>query len=234
VDISRLKNAGKSLFEMMRDVPPEVHEEASKLSLELLARHLGPDNLARFLSDLDAQKERMASRELPKVRARGLRDEDFIGQQVEWAASFRAFDGIMGTEKAVRVFSEIVELTSPGMFGFMFPSPEEIKELGDPFDAFKRWFIALMEANQDASAHDYEISEDSGDAFGVDCVWCAWHAIQSELGVEEACIPICHTDDVFFPDYCRRMGVRYLRTTTLARGSDRCDFRFERMDSDDK
>ena len=89
--------------------------------------------------------------------------------------------------------------------------------------------LALFDADQNMGAHVIELVENSSDVFQINCVYCAWYEIAKQLGVEEACLPSCYSDDVFLPQLCQSIGVRYDRTTTLARGGDICDFRFERQ-----
>jgi hypothetical protein len=227
-----LKNYGKSLLEMMRDVPQEIMKEISDSSFNIIEKHLNSDDFQRFMSSFPIKKERMSKKNFSRVRKRGLNSEEFIYQQIEWAASFATALKIIGREKALNVFREITEKTYPKLFLNMFPTPEELNELDDPFNAFKEWFSAMMEANKKVGLFDYKIVENTGDTFGMNCIWCAWHETYKQLGVEEACIPVCHADDAFYPDYFRQTGIRYKRTQTLGWGSNCCDFRFERSHLD--
>jgi hypothetical protein len=86
----------------------------------------------------------------------------------------------------------------------------------------------MMEANRKAGLFDHAVAENTHDAFQVNCIWCAWHEIYRRVGVEGACVPVCHADDVFYPGYLQRTGIRYARTKTLGRGGGCCGFRFER------
>jgi hypothetical protein len=54
--------------------------------------------------------------------------------------------------------------------------------------------------------------------------YCAWYEIASALGVKEACLASCYSDDIGMP----AMGIRFQRTQTIAAGADCCDFRFLR------
>ncbi len=88
-----------------------------------------------------------------------------------------------------------------------------------------------MEANKKAGVHDFEIVKETQDVFQVNCIWCAWNDIYKQLGVSDACMPICNVDDIFFPDYCQKAGIKYSRSGALATGNKYCDYRFERPDS---
>jgi hypothetical protein len=226
--MEQLKNYGKSLIEMIEDVPQKIIKEISDSSFNIIKRHLNSDDLERFMSSFPEEKERMSKKNLSPVRKKGLNSEEFIHQQIEWAASFSTASKIIGNEKALNVFREIIEKTYPKLFFNMFPTSEDLDEFDDPFNAFKEWFLIMMEANRSAGLFDCQLTENTDDTFQMDCIWCAWHEIYKQLGVEEACIPVCHADDAFYPDYFQKTGIRYKRKQTLGWGNNCCDFRFER------
>ena len=112
----------------------------------------------------------------------------------------------------------------------MMPKPEEFDTFDDPFDAFRQYYMAIFVADREAGLHDFEVIEDSADAFQVNVTYCAYCEIPKRLGIIEACQPSCYSDDVFFPEFCRKLRMSFVRTETLARGNEACDFRFERVD----
>ncbi len=73
------------------------------------------------------------------------------------------------------------------------------------------------------------ILEDSDKAIAVNVTYCAFCEIPRLCGIVEACDPGCYSDEVFFPGYLEPLGMRFVRTKTLARGGDCCDFRWERI-----
>lgn len=223
-----LKNYGKSLIEMMGSVPQEKMKEISDSSLNIIAKHLNSDELKHFTHSVEAEKERMLKMNFSSVNEKGLNSEGFIHQQIDWAASFSAASTIIGSEKALITFREITEKTYPKLFFHMFPTSEELNKFDDPLSAFKKWFLAMMEANKNVGLFDYKIVENTIDTFQIDCTWCAWHKTYKQLGVEEACIPVCHADDAFYPDYFQQTNIEYKRTKTLGWGGACCDFKFER------
>ena len=230
--IHNLRHYGKSLLEMMEDVPPEIIKEISDLSFNLIEKHLNSDELEIFITSLSMAKERLLKKNLTKVSEKGLNSNKFINQQIEWAASFSTAVKIIGKEKALKIFREISEKTYPILFFYMFPKPEDLNEFADPFKAFKDWFLAMMGANKKVGLFDYKIVVNNNDMFQMDCIWCAWHETYKHLGAKDACIPICYADDAFYPDYFQKTGIKYNRTKTLGWGNAICDFRFERSVKD--
>jgi hypothetical protein len=226
--MEKLKNYGKSLLEMMGSMPQVIQREISDTGFSIMKKHLTPDEMKHFAASLETEKEKMLKKNLSIASEKGLNSIEFIHQQIEWAASFSAASIIIGREKALNVFREITEKTYPRLFFYMFPTPEDLNKFDDPFNAFKEWFLAMMEANKNVGLFDYKVVENTGDAFQMDCIWCAWHETFRQLGVEEACIPVCHADDAFYPDYFQQTNIEYKRTKTLGWGNACCDFRFER------
>jgi L-2-amino-thiazoline-4-carboxylic acid hydrolase len=224
-----LKNYGKSLLEMMGSVPQEIQKEISDTGFGIMKKHLNSDNQKRFAVSMEIEKEKMLKKNLSTVSEKGLNSIEFIHQQIDWAASFSAASKIIGREKTLNVFREITEKTYPKLFFNVFPAPEDLNELDDPFNAFKEWFLAMMKANNNVGLFDYKIVENTGDVFQMNCIWCAWYETYKQLGVEEACIPVCHADDAFYPDYFQQTDIKYKRTKTLGWGNACCDFRFERF-----
>jgi hypothetical protein len=226
--MEKLKNYGKSLLEMMGSMPQVIQREISDTGFSIMKKHLTPDEMKHFAASLETEKEKMLKKNLSIASEKGLNSIEFIHQQIEWAASFSAASIIIGREKALNVFREITEKTYPRLFFYMFPTPEDLNKFDDPFNAFKEWFLAMMEANKNVGLFDYKVVENTGDAFQMDCIWCAWHETFRQLGVEEACIPVCHADDAFYLDYFQQTDIEYKRTKTLGWGNACCDFRFER------
>jgi len=226
--MEKLKNYGKSLLEMMGSIPQGIQREISDTGFYIMKKHLNSDDLGRFAASMEAEKERMLKMNLSSVCEKGLNSEEFIHQQIEWAASFSEASRIIGREKALKIYRDITEKTYPKLFFYMFPTSEELNTFDDPFIAFKEWFLAMMEANKNVGLFEYNIVEDTGDTFQMDCIWCAWHATFKQLDAEGACIPVCHADDAFYPDYFQQTDIEYKRTKTLGWGNVCCDFRFER------
>ncbi len=225
MDPKNLKNYGKSLLEMMATVPQNIQEDNAAISFKIIEKYLGLENMDRFLALVAAEKEKMIKKDLSKIS----KIEEFIFQQIDWAALFSAITQITEKDKAIEILSDVAEQTYPKVFSFVFPDPENIKALNEPFAAFKEWFLALMSASKDIGIFDFETVENENNVFQVNCTWCAWHEIYKELGTADACIPVCCVDDIFYPEYCRKAGINYTREKSLGKGGDFCDYRFERQ-----
>ncbi len=223
-----LRNYGKTLLEMAAGIGKQTEKQISRLGESILEQNLEGGDLERYLEIASEEKGRMLGRDLSSLREKGLNDDAFVRQQIEWASSFSAFRRLRGIDKTTRVFERIAEQTWPKVFAASFPLDQDLRETEDPFLAFSEWFSAMMEANRRAGLFLYETAEDNPDALQIHCTWCAWEAAYSGLGVKEACAPVCRVDDIFYPNYCSSAGIVYSRTSTIGRGGKFCDYRFER------
>ena len=164
---------------------------------------------------------------LKVVRERGLSDDVFIKNIVMQSSAFRALTETVGEEDALDISHRITEETAFGLMSEIFPTTADFLAFKNPLDAAKSYILALMEANRRAGLHDSELVYDSVDAFQINVTYCAFREIPRLLGVPKAALSSCYGDDVFFPQVCGDLGLRFVRKGTLARGDDFCDFRFE-------
>jgi hypothetical protein len=117
------------------------------------------------------------------------------------------------------------------MRNFIMPpldSAEELERMDDPFGGLRKYLLAFFEAEAKAGLHEFRVVEDSDDALAVDVTYCAFCEIPKRLGIVEACESGCYSDEVFMPGFLEPFDIRFLRTRTLGRKDDHCDFRFER------
>lgn len=230
MEVKDLRNYGKPL-KIPEGVPKDVEKWVRKETLRIIRKNIGLINLIRLLFRMMAENRRMSAHDMSAVRQRGLADGDFLKGQIQMAALFSAMSRIFGKERALEISREIMDTAGPAVLGVIMPESEDFKKVGDPFEAFRKYNMAHMAANKEAGIHDFEVIEDGEDAFQINVTYCASCEIPKQLGVVEACQPSCYADDVFFPDFCEKMGTRFIRKGTLARGDDVCDFRYERVSS---
>ena len=232
MQVKDLKNYGKSMSEMLRSVPKELESELEKIGRRRVTKELGLLRLLQYLFLVRKERARMSKVDLSAIREKGMRDEEFIRSQIEWAAMFSALTKLLGPERAVELLNQVMEATAPRAFAEMLPTTADMKQLDeDPFRAFKDYERAGPEAGKRAGCHEMEIVEDTDDALQLNITYCAWNEIAKQLGVQEACLPSCYSDDVILPGYLEPLGILFKRTNTLARGGTHCDFRFERIKS---
>ena len=227
--VQELKNYGRSYAETMPNLPKPVEKLIKKASSRVVRTHLGILGSLRLLILAARERKRFEAVDLTPVRERGLASEPFIQLMIQNTALFSAMTKRVGPEKTRTVFYEIMDNTSCPMNEAVLPSGDELGEVGDAMQSFRHYLIAFFEAEKKDGLHDYDLAEDSDKAVAINVTYCAFCEIPRLCGIIEACDPSCYGDEVFFPSYLEPFGIRFVRTKTLARGGDCCDFRFEKI-----
>ncbi len=210
-------------------MPDSVKKALRKAGKAVVMRHLGGVQKVRLLFGFLRHKRRAARLDLSEFRARGLVNQPFIDQQLEYLAMFAALADILGSEKTIAIMKEVMDESATEALLLCLPKPENVRQFEDPFAVFRDYVRAMPPAACTAGCHEITVTEDTDEAIQFDVSWCVWLELARAMDIQEACIPNCYSDDLAFPDYFSRFGVRYGRTQTLAKGGCKCDFRFERM-----
>jgi hypothetical protein len=83
-----------------------------------------------------------------------------------------------------------------------------------------------------ADALDYEVREQSQDAFAIDVTRCRYAQFYQELGAPElGFLFVCSADFSFAEGF--GAGVKLTRTQTIMQGASHCDFRYRRQPKQD-
>jgi len=229
LDVKDLKNYGVDMATAMASLPPAVREKMEAVSRRLVLKRVGLFRALRLPGLIREEEAKMRDVDLAPFRARGLDNDEFLSQTLSQVAAFAAVARLAGTENAVAIFEEIIREVSRDIWGAQAPTAEDLNSCGgDAAAAFRAYFRATMEANRRAGVLEYEVAEDGDDAVQYDVSSCVFLELAERLGYPEAARHLCLADDLYFPDECRKIGLRFVRTGTLARGDRRCDFRFER------
>jgi hypothetical protein len=228
MNVESLKNYGRPFSETMTTLPEAVQKRIRSEGVKVIRKHLGLLGLVRFLLLTWREKRRMLRMDLESVRRRGVTNEEFIDRIVGNTAMFSATAKMVGMERALSIFREIMDGVAIPMNEALLPSSSELARLDDPFGGLRKYLLAFFEAEAKAGLHEFRVVEDSDDALAVDVTYCAFCEIPKRLGIIEACDSGCYSDEVFMPGFLEPFGIRFLRTRTLGRKGDHCDFRFER------
>jgi hypothetical protein len=227
--IADLKNYGVALSDMSLAIPQEQNRAIEAAGKKIIQKRLGLLKMLRFLLLCAVRTRKMSRQDLSRALPPEMNNQAFIASQIEFAAMYSALATIAGPDQAVEILDEIMAQVAKIAYPAIFPSPEDFNRCDDPWEAWKAYFVAMAQADQKAGAHVYHVVENTGQAFQMNCSFCAWYAIPQALGVGRACLPSCHADDIYFPQACAEIGVAFKRSQTLARGGECCDFRFERL-----
>jgi hypothetical protein len=227
--LEELKHYGRPYSEIMEEIAGPMKKLIGREAFGTVRRHLGLLGSLRLMMLARREKKRLENVDLTPVRQKGLASEVFIQQRVEDVAMFSAMARIAGKDKALAIQLEIMDKVARPIQEMLNPPVAQLREMEDPFKAWRDYWTAFWLAEKNAGLHDYEIAEDSDEAFVVNAKYCAFCEIPRLCGIVEACEPSCYADEVFYPGYMEPLGIRFVRTKTLAKGGDCCDFRFEKI-----
>jgi len=158
-----------------------------------------------------------------------MTNQAFLTQQLEYLALFAALAEVLGTDAAVAVMKAVMDETAREPLRMALPEQEALAAFEDPLAAWRAYVAEAPALATAAGCQDLVIVEDGPHAVQFDVRWCVWLELARKMGVPEACLPNCYSDDLVFPEFFEALGIRYRRTGTLAGGASCCDFRFERM-----
>jgi len=229
MNVESLKNYGRPFSDTMTTFPGALQKHIRSTGAKVMRKHVGLPGMLRLLLLTWQEKRRMRRIDLEAVRSNGLSHERFIDLMLERTAMFSATVSMVGMEEALSIHREIMDQVAVPMNEALLPSGADLEDLDDPFGAFRKYMLAFFEAENRAGLHEYRIVEDNDKALAVDVTYCAFCEIPKRLGVIEACEAGCYSDEVFFPDFLEPFGLRFVRTQTLGRKGEHCDFRFERV-----
>jgi hypothetical protein len=228
LDTKDLKNYGVDVVSTMAALPYEVRKRTEEVSRRVILNRLGLLQSLRLPGLIAQEEKKLRAVDLTPIKGRGL-DGDALSQIVSQAAAFAAVARLAGVEKAVAIFEEVMREVSGDIWGAQAPRAEDFKNCGDATVSFRAYFRAMMEANRDAGVLEYDVVEDGSAAIQYDVTSCVLLDLARLSGYPEAAWHLCLADDLYFPDECRKIGLRFVRTGTLARGDSCCDFRFENL-----
>jgi len=227
-DYAALANFGQSFAESEPKGLPKI-----RIMLRagtVLGRRLGGMAVARLLLRAPLLAAKVDLGALVELRERGLEDLRFLAARVDETTLAAAVVEQIGHDRAAKLYREILEEVADDVMGELVPTAAALAACGDAFSALRAYLKAAAAANAAAGIHHCEIRDDREDVFAYDVVYCAYERVAAAYGDSRLCdIANCTGDDVSFPRLCRKIGARFSRTSTLARGARCCDFRFERV-----
>lgn len=229
MDVTDLRFYGRAFSDAEASWPDALRARMRREGKAVVMAELSTWEKLRFGWRFAAEHRRMKRVDLSAIRARGMTNAVFLAQQIEYIALFSAFASLRGRDEAVRVLCRVMDATAREALLLCLPEPEKVSEFSDAIAVWRDYLAPVPEAARAAGCHAVALVYDGDDAVQMNITWCVWLELARALGVPEACIPNCYSDELVFPDYFAALGVRYRRTGTLAGGAACCDFRFERL-----
>ncbi|MDY6974453.1 MAG: L-2-amino-thiazoline-4-carboxylic acid hydrolase [Thermodesulfobacteriota bacterium] len=227
--VEELKNYGKAYSDTMAENSRVLKKLFNKEGLRAVWRHLGLVGSLRVLLLVRRERKRLLGVNLTLVKQKGLTSDFLIRQIIDNTALFAAMTEITGKEKTLAIHREAIDKIAGPMNDIIEPPVNQFQQMDDTFKAYRDYLMAFFEAEKNAGIHDYEVIEDSDKAIAINVTYCAFCEIPRLCEIVEACETGCYSDEVFYPGYLEPLGIRFVRSKTLARGGDCCDFLWEKI-----
>lgn len=141
---------------------------------------------------------------------------------------------MLGLKKAAQLRRRLSDRVSHAVLRAVFAPPEAFIACGagDFMAAFKKYYLAYLEAMHHAGLQSARVVENTPDAFQINITYCAWAEIAKVIGNPLYCYyATCYGDEVFFPRLVESGGYKFERYGTLGQGEPACDHRFVRLNS---
>lgn len=229
MEIEKVKGYGLAMSDLEGAWDPAFKAKLKKTSQKIILKQLSLYQKLKLFYWFGKEKRKAMGLKLSDIYAKGMRNKSFINQQLEYLAMFSALVKTLDKERALNIICSVMDATATEALLQSTPDAEVVRSFGDPMTFCSKYFEVLPEVSRKAGCHDMSISENSSDCFQFEVHWCVWYELAKKMGIPEACIPNCYADDVAYPEYFEKFGIRYSRQQTLARGGRCCDFRFERI-----
>jgi hypothetical protein len=228
MEIEKTRGYGIAASDAESNWDPVLKAKIKKTAFKTILGQITIWQKIRLMAWFNREKRRAAGLDLSDLWARGMTNETFIKQQLEYISLFSALVKVVEKEKALEIMYGVMDVTAEALQSSL-PEPGSVNDSGDSFEFFRKYVAVFPAASEKAGCHDITISEDSSNILQFDITWCVWFELAKKMDVPEACIPNCYADDLVYPDYFKSFGIKYCRKGTLAKGAGCCDFRFERI-----
>jgi hypothetical protein len=225
--VEELRHYGKAFSDAEGAWPDDVRARMKKRAMKEISANIPWSHRPRFAWYMIQGKRRAAELELDDLRENGMTNARFLSQQLDYLAAFWALVQLYDSSRAVEIMTSVMDKSAREPMLYCLPEPDAVREVGEPMEVFRDYLRPSQDAASEAGCNEIQIAEDRPGVFEFHVTWCIWLELAERMGIPEACLPNCYSDDVIFPEYFEQLGITYSRSGTLARGCACCDFRFE-------
>ena len=233
--VEGLKHYAKDIISISEQSKMSFRKKLSLLVAVLeyigaVIKTLGLRGTFRLVREVKKEIRKAAMYDWSRLKEKGILDKHLEGI-IKKIALAKVMAEMLGIEKAARLRNQLSHRIAITVFAEMFAPAEVFVQCGegDFLPAFKKYYVAMMEAMVQKGLEEVEVAEDEEDVFQLNVTYCAWAEVARALGDPYYCYySTCYGDEVYFPDLCAKVGFKFERKGTLAQGLPVCDFRFTR------
>ena len=228
MEIEKTRGYGLAASDVEGSWSPSLKAKMKKAAFKTIMSQITFFQKIQVLIWFSKEKKKAAKIDLSDLRLKGMTNEAFIKQQLEYISLFSALAHVFNIDRALKIMFRVMDVTAEALLTSL-PEKDDIIKFGDPIAFFSKYLAVFPAASKKAGCHEITISEDSVNCVQFDINWCVWFELAKRMDIPEACIPNCYADDLVYPAYFKSLGIKYSRKGTLAQGQKCCDFRFDRI-----
>ena len=221
--VSELGNYGCSLDDMVNKVPEDFMKVMKQEFKKEMSQSLGIIGTFKFLIAKRKLDKLILNKENDIANELDISNVNFVKYLLNRATGFGALCKVVGKEETLKMYFKLADKCTYDFMKYLNPNVEELEACGDPFEVFKEYMRAGLEANADIGIHKFEEVEETDDIYRFNITDCAFYSVPDKIGLRDACLSSCYGDEVFYPKYCDQFGVEFIRKNTIARGDKVCD-----------
>lgn len=226
--ISNLKHFGHCWYSLA--IPLSVQREQFKtLMTSRLANRFWLIGKIRLVAAILRRMGQNRVKGRQYAKSKGIKSKRLINEFNMMTAGFATIQDQMGDAEGYPIFAEMVLASGLKEMAWLWPDSSDFFLFDEPFDAFKQYWIAYLDACRRLSLIDYEISIDKSDSFQVNITACVYHELFSVFGYPEMTKLICETECRCLRRLTGPLGFRLSQKDNIASDGSRCDFVWQRL-----
>ncbi|MHA1308560.1 MAG: L-2-amino-thiazoline-4-carboxylic acid hydrolase [Candidatus Heimdallarchaeota archaeon] len=225
-----LKNYGINMHDLSKTIPRKTWRMVQKITLSTIRKELGLLASLKLLFLIRKKIKEYSKINLNRIRT-FCKNEEFIEEKIKDAATYAAIQELTSPSKAKEIYVTILDQVFPIIGEIIYPNPEVVSTIKDPFELIKEYVLAMLEADKEEGLHYFELIESTSNVLRFNVIHCAWYEIKKELGIPEATFQDCYADEASLPSMLEKIGMQFIRTKTIVEGSPYCDFCIKKIKS---
>jgi hypothetical protein len=208
------------------DFPKGLMLKQARIFMSELRRRYGMVRLARFMVPIIRQRRRIQrTYSEPVAQLRHEWGSGAVNEALMMSALFYVLVPREGREGAYEVVKGIFQRVAPHSMKGLYQSADLARCNGDRFTNFKKFHLALFDASQQLFPNH---QTDTGDLLITTVTKCSNVEVFTGLGCPELGKLGCDHDLAGYPAIANEHDFEFRRPTTIAKGSETCEFRFYR------
>lgn len=226
--VTNLKHFGHCWYSLA--IPLSVQREQFKALMT--SRLAGKFSLIRKIGLVAGILKRMGQNRAKGrqyAKSRGIELKKLVNEFSMMSAGFAVVQDWLGVAEGYPLFKEMFLATGRKEMAWFWPDSSDFFSFDDPFDAFKRYWIAYLDASTRLSLLHYEIPIDKLDSFEVNITDCVYHELFTLFRCPELTKLIFETEYRALKRLAAPIGFNLSQKINIASGGFMCGYVWQHL-----